>query len=125
MLLGAYDAYVPVANRVSRKVRELSLGEEVPTEDLEEMSTTAAAIQKERQRVKLVGPDAIHDKAVELEESVWTHQHALMQLAEALHNAYPLAGDLAEEEREARRDNARTHDSFVRAVGALLEDRGT
>ncbi|TLQ43423.1 hypothetical protein [Streptomyces marianii] len=125
MLLGAYDAHAPVAHRASQKVADVSPGEDLPDAEFEEMFTTAGVIQQERQRVKLVGPDAIHVKAVELEQAVWRYRSALMALAEALHDANPLAVGLVEEAREARRNSALAHDSFVRAVGSLLGERGT
>ncbi|MFF9025159.1 hypothetical protein [Streptomyces eurythermus] len=122
--LAAYDAHVPIADRTSRKIQDLSPGEDLPDEDLAEMIATANAIRRERQRVKLVGPDAIHSKAMNLEETVWNYRYALVTLAEALQGAMPTE-DLAETEREERRALAMAHDSFVRAVGALIEDRRT
>lgn len=122
-LLTAYDAYSSSVYRAGRKVVSLSPGAGIPEEEMEEVSRARLAIRRERQRVKLVGPPLIHSQAVALEDAVRSHHDSLKDLAEAVSSESPQADNLRDAETEKMHTAAVAHDSFVRAVGSLLEVR--
>ncbi|MDI9834852.1 hypothetical protein [Streptomyces sp. KAU_LT] len=122
-LLAVYDAYVTSVFLAVTKIASLPLGAGIPEAELDDVSTSGRAIRRGRQRVKLVGPDLIHGMAVVLEDTVWSHHSSLRELARAVASASPLAEDLRNEERGKLREAAVAHDSFVRAIGSLMEDQ--
>ncbi|MFG2604992.1 hypothetical protein ACGFT2_15825 [Streptomyces sp. NPDC048514] len=119
-LLAAYDAHVSSAFRTRRRLSPSPTRTAIPDEELDELLTTARAIRRERQRVKLVGPEPVHSKAVELEDAVWSHWSSLTDLADAVRDCCA-EDDLFHEESDGQRTMAAAHNAFVRAVGSLLE----
>ncbi|MGW4922620.1 hypothetical protein [Streptomyces parvulus] len=119
--LAGYDECTNVSHRTRKKILDMSPGAGLPEDDFEEMTAGANALRRLRQRVKLVGPAPIHDRAVELEDAVWNYHADLEALAEALDSADANTGEAYAIEFQGMRGTADAHDAFVRAVGALLE----
>ncbi len=119
-LLSAYDAHVAVAFRIRQRLTPSPARTPLSGEELQELLTTARAIRRERQRVKLVGPGLVHSRAVELEDAMWSHRDVLMALTDAVNSSSPESQRLYAEERDEQGAMASTHDAFVRAVGTLF-----
>ncbi|MFF7238180.1 hypothetical protein [Streptomyces collinus] len=121
--LAGYDECTKISHRTRLKILDMSPGTGLPEDDFEEMTASANALRRLRQRVKLVGPAPIHSRAVELEEAVWSYHSSLEVLAEAFDGADETVQAITEEHEEMR-GTATAHDAFVRAVGSLLEGVG-
>lgn len=123
--LAGYDECTKISHRTRKKILGMSPGAGLPEDDFEELTASANTLRRLRQRVKLVGPDSIHARAVELEEAVWNYHADLEALAEALDSSAADAGESYAIESQGMRATADAHDAFVRAVGFLLEGVST
>ncbi|WP_328544410.1 hypothetical protein [Streptomyces europaeiscabiei] len=121
--LTVYDDSTVVAGRTRKKIVEMEPAAGQPEEDLRELKEIVHRLRQVRQRVKLVGPETIHTRATALEDSVQDYYIDLEVVAEAKASGDPDAPQMFEQEYAGMRASANAHDSFVRAIGALIEGR--
>jgi hypothetical protein len=120
-LLTAYDDSALVAARTAKKVRDMEPGDPKPVDDFDELTAKTLRLRQVRQRVKLVGPEPIHARAVELEDAARDYYIDLDCAAEARESDDPDAASAFQQVYTGMRTMAHAHDLFVRAIGALIE----
>ncbi|MFJ7100505.1 MULTISPECIES: hypothetical protein [Streptomyces] len=119
--LTAYDDSALIAHRTFKKIRDMESGDPRPEDDLDELTATALRLRQVRQRVKLVGPEPIHARAVGLEDAARSYHTDLDCAAVARESNDPDADAEFMQVHTGMRAMADAHDAFVRAIGALIE----
>jgi hypothetical protein len=119
--LTAYDESALIASRTIKKIRDMEPGDPKPEDDLNELTATALRLRQVRQRVKLVGPEPIHARAMGLEDAAHDYYIDLDCAAEARASSDPDAASAFQQVHTGMRAMADAHDMFVRAIGTLIE----